>query len=54
MGVRNATMGEIADRAGMARANLYYNFASKEEMAAALAERLPGERLCGSATSQGA
>ncbi|WP_141396755.1 helix-turn-helix domain-containing protein [Rhizorhabdus dicambivorans] len=39
MGVRNATMGEIADRAGMARANLYYNFASKEEMAAALAER---------------
>jgi AcrR family transcriptional regulator len=38
-GIEGATMEEIAARAQVARATLYYNFASKEEIAIALAER---------------
>ncbi|HEX3674028.1 MAG TPA: TetR family transcriptional regulator [Rhizomicrobium sp.] len=39
LGVEGATMDEIALSAKVARATLYYNFASKDEIAIALAER---------------
>lgn len=38
-GLAGATMDDIALRAGVARATLYYNFASKDDIAVSIAER---------------